>query len=229
MIIEINDMTTPMLQAIRTVSREVAYEQMSKIGNAVRKKAGNQMTMSKNRHHWLQRKSKITGKLYSYKSKSETKELGQRTNPNGDIDNPDSMRNMISSFLMEKNGTLVVGGRNKAFTPVTRKDGVITGTGRRQSSITKHTQSIIHKLDTGEREIKTGDRGTFKHGWGAGGIIKESVFENPKFKGRHFMMKGFGDSIPYMRSQLTAGYEKTVGRAVNKVKVNLKPSKRAVS
>jgi len=219
MIIEINDMTTPMLSAIRTVSREVAFEQMSKIGNAVRQNARNRMSSQRNRHHWLQ--TSKNGVLIPYYNKAKTKELGLRTKPDGSVDNPDSMRNMISSFLMEKSGMVVVGGGNKAFTPVKRRDGEVIGVEKRQGAITKHTRSIIHKLDTGERNSD--------HGWGSGGHIKEPYFENAKFKGRHFMVKGFGDSIPYMKQELTAGYEKTVGRAVNKVKVRLKPSKRVIA
>lgn len=217
MIVEINDLTTPMLQALKAVSQDVAYEHMSKIGNAVRKNAKN--SMARHRHNWLQKSS--GGKLIPYKSKSQTKELGMRTKKNGNVDSPDSMGNMISSFLMEKSGTLIVGGRNKAFTPVKRRDGEIVGTEKRQPTITKHTQSIVHKLDTGERNRH--------HGWGSVGS-KDSMpsFKNAKYVGRHFMIKAFGESIPYMKQELTIGYEKTIGRAVNRVQIRLKPSKRVV-
>lgn len=217
MIVEINDMTTPMLSAISRVSREVAFEHMSKIGNTVRKNAGKRMRSSKNRHHWLQKPDK-NGVLKPYYS-TETKEFGQRTKRDGKtVANPPSMGNMISSFMMEKSGVLIVGGKNKAFTPIRRRDGEIVGVEKRQGAITAHTQSIIHKLDTGERNSA--------HHWLNG---QGKYFEHWKFRGRHFMIKGFGDSIPYMKSELTSGYERTVGRAVNKVKVKLKPSKRVVA
>jgi len=226
MIIEINDATTPMLQAIKVVSRDVAYEQMSKIGNKIRVNAGNRMTRS--RHSWLQKQTKA-GKRSPYYSKSKTKEFGQRTKLNGGADTPRSMKNMISSFLMEKSGVLMVGGKNKAFTPIKRKDGEIVGTEKRQGAITPHTQSIIHKLDTGKRNKD--------HGWGPAGILKKSMVGGSTtrgmggrlFKGRGFMKDGFRDSVPYMKTQLTSGYEKTIGRAVNKVSVKIKPSKRVIA
>jgi len=165
-----------------------------------------------------------------YLSKSKSKELGRRTKVDGSVENPASMENMISSFLMEKSGVLLVGGRNKAFTPIKRRDGKIVGVEKRQGAITKHTQSIIHKLDTGERNNH--------HGWlWNGSIEKKSMaggftstgLHGRRFKGRNFMRAGFRASTSYMKSQLTTAYEKTVGRAVNKVQVNLKPSKRVVA
>jgi len=220
-IVEINDMTTPMLQTIRTVSRDVAFEHMSKIGNKVRVNAGKAMNQQRHRHSWLNKKTKAGGRS-PYYSSTKQKNLGHRTKPGGALDNPSSMSNMISSFLMEKSGVLLVGGRNKAFTPIRRKDGKVVGTAKRQGAITKHTQSIIHKLDTGERNEN--------HGWGkAGNKPSMEGFKDARYKGRRFMRDGFNKSIPYMKSELTSGYEKTVGRAVNKVSVNLKPSKRIVS
>jgi len=73
MIIEITDNNTPMLQAIRTVSRDVAFEQMSKIGNKVRVNAGKNMTSK--RHNWFQKETK-KGRRSPYLSKSKSKELG---------------------------------------------------------------------------------------------------------------------------------------------------------
>ena len=216
MIVEINDMTTPMLQAIRTVSQEVAFEQMSKIGAKVKKNAVKRMKSSSNRHHWLQKS--VGGMLVPYYDKTKTKEFGQRTRPSGKVDNPSSMSNMISSFLMEASGVLIVGGRNKTFTPIKRVDGEKVGVEDTQNTITAHTQSIIHKLDTGERNSA--------HRWLNG---QGKYFENWKFKGRHFMKKAFWESTPYMKQELSNAYVKTVGRAVNKVTVKLKPSKRTVA
>jgi len=216
MIVEINDMTTPMLSVIKQVSRDVAYEQMSKIGNAIRKNAGNRMKSSSNSHNWFQKPDK-KGILRPYLSKKK-KELGQRTKPDGKtLDSPDSMSNMISSNLMELSGTLIVGGRNKRKKVIFRKEGKIVGSGT-LSTVTKHTQSIIHKLDTGKRNEH--------HSWLNG---QGKYYEGWNFKGRNFMMKAFGDSNPYMKQKLTTEYEKIVGRAANRVKVRLKPSKRVVA
>lgn len=222
MIIEITDGTTPMLSAIRTVSRDVAFEIMSKVGNKIRENAGKNMVATRHRHHWLQRKNKKGNGLTPYYSKTETKELGQRTAKDATIDNPSSMKHMISSNLIEEKGIVIVGGRNRGKKVILRKDGEVVG-GSYLNAVGKRAQSIIHKLDTGERNEY--------HGWNKSLEDKRTMekFRNAKYRGRNFMTKGFGDSISYMKQELTTGYEKTVGRAVNKVKVNIKPYTRKVS
>jgi len=221
MIIEINDSTTPMLSAIARISRDVAFEHMSKIGNTVRKNAGIRMRSSRNRHNWFQRLGK-NGKRVPYKDVGSTKELGRRTRLDGTSDNPNSMANMISSNLMEDSGTLVVGGRNARKYQTRRVDGEAVGF-IKLDAITKHSQSIINKLDQGERNVY--------HGWGKKGLKTASMpnFRTAQYRRTNFMIKGFGDSAAYMKSELTSGYEKTVGRAVNKVQVRLKPSKRELA
>jgi hypothetical protein len=218
MIVEINDMTTPMLSVIRVTSKDVAYEQMSKIGDHTRKRAKDRMGYT--RHNWLQKPK--GGRLTPYLSKTKTKILGQRTTRDGSVDNPKSMGNMISSNLMEESGTLIVGGRNKRKKVIYRRDGKIVGTGI-LPTITRHAQSIIHKLDTGERNEA--------HGWGSTGSKKKSMegFKNADYRARGFMLSGFRDATPYMQTALTSRYEEIVGRAVNKVVVKLKPSKRVVA
>lgn len=220
MIVEISDATTPMLSAIAQVSREAAFEHMSKIGDTLRKNAKNQMVSPKNRHHWFSRVSS-NGKRSPYYDTNKTKELGFRTKLNGTAASPESMGNMITSNLMEDSGVLVVGGRNKRKKVIFRRDGQIVGQGI-LPAVSKHTQSIIHKLDEGVRNEY--------HGWGSAGSKKESMkgFRNAKYRRSGFMLKAFRDSVPYMKQELTTGYERTVGRAVNRVQVSLKPSRKVV-
>ena len=127
---------------------------------------------------------------------------------------------MISSFLMEKSGVLVVGGLSPRHRAIKRRDGKIVGLTKSVGAVGQHTQSIIHKLDTGERNKH--------HGWGSMGIEKRPFFPNAKFKGRHFMQAGFNDSQSYINQQLTTAYEDTVGRVVNEVQVKVKVYKRKV-
>lgn len=220
MIIELRDATTPMLSVIANASRDVAFEQMSKIGNEMRVNTGKRMQSSRNRHNWFQVVDK-NGKRSPRKRRGQTKELGQRTELDGGVSNPPSMANFISSNLMEASGTLVVGGANKKGRYVKRLDGEIVGDGERKA-ITKHTQSIINKLDTGRRNEY--------HGWNKGGVDKTSMplFRDAKYRAANFMMEGFRDSLPYMEEALTTQYERVIGRAVNKKAVNLKTITRRV-
>ena len=220
MIIEISDATTPKILAIQEISREVAFEKFSKIGDKVRKNAGNSMEQSRHRHGWLNREGE-NGQRIHYWSDSKKKNLGARTNPDGSLTNPVSMRNMIKSRLYEGSGKLIVGGKHKAFTPVLRRDGEIVGVRERQSGVGNKTMAIIHKLDTGER--------AYGHGWNVDGSYETESMDRfkrngaePKFKGRFFMLDGFSKSIPYMNSELEDGYKMTVGRAMNKQEPKLK-------
>lgn len=220
MIIEIRDATTPMLSVIANASRDVAFEQMSKYGNELRGNIGKRMKLPRNKHHWFQVADK-NGKRSPRKRMKQTKELGQRTELDGSTSSPGSMANFISSNLMEASGTLVVGGANKRGRYVKRLDGKIVGDGERKA-ITKHTQSIINKLDTGQRNEY--------HGWNKSGVDKTSMplFRNVKYRAANFMMEGFRDSLLYMEEALTAQYERVIGRVVNKKAVNIKTITRRV-
>ena len=219
--IEIFDGTTPLIQSIALVSEEVAFENMSKIGNRMRVNAGKKMNQQRHRHSWLTKASK-NGKRTPYYSGSKQKNLGVRTKANGTTDNPRSMANMISSNLMEISGTLVVGGVNKGRTVIVRRDGERVGTSR-LNSVSRHSQSIINKLDTGKRNEF--------HGWGSSGSKEKPMkgFEKARYIGRGFMSDGFRATIPYMKSELTESYEKTVGRAMNKTRTKVKTQKRTVA
>ncbi len=241
MIIEITDNNTPMLASIRAISANVAFEVMSKSGNEIREKA--KARMARNGHNWHQRRRKSariskmedgdrtydispSGKeLIPYYDNSKSKILGRRTTRSGGNANPISMGSMITSNLIEEKGIVIIGGRNRRRQVVKREDGEVKGF-ELLPAISKNTQAIINKLDTGERNQY--------HGWGksgkTGGADKESMenFKNSKYKGRGFMMDGYRDAVPYMKTQLTTAYEKTVGRAVNKVEIKLKPYTRKV-
>lgn len=203
MIIDYYDGTTPMLSSIMHLSREVAFEQMSKIGNRVRENAGKRMRSKQ--HNWHQ--ESVNGKLHPYYDKSFTKQLGKRTEKDGSVSKTSSMSSMISSFLMEKHGTLVVGGRSPGHHAIKRLNGKIIGT-IYSPGVGKFTQSIIHKLDTGERNKH--------HGWGKAGSEKQnSFYKDKKFYAWGFMQEGFNDSQSYAKEQITTEYEKIVGRVIN--------------
>ena len=223
MVVEIVDGTTPMLGVIRHASREVAFEQMSKIGARVKKNVDRRMKSTSNYHGWNQKS--VNGKLRPYYSSSNKKQLGERTKKDGSVDSPSSMSNMVRFMLMEKSGVMIVGGKMKNHSAVKRVDGKIVGA-IPVKAVSGHTQSIIHKLDTGKRNSA--------HGWGSFGHQKASMsggsethgMHGKRFKARYFMVKGFNDSKSYMKSQLTAEYEKVIGRAINKADVKVQKARK---
>lgn len=216
--IVIQDATTPMLSVIAQMSKDVAYEQMSKAGNAIRVNAG--LRMKSHSTNWFQRVGK-KGKREPFLNLAETKELGLRTGRDGNVLSTPSMSNFISSNLMEASGVLVVGGRNAKKQVIYRKDGLIVGSGK-LDTISKFTQSIINKLDTGVRNEY--------HGWGSNGSEKGSMknFRGANYRATNFMMEGYMDSVPYIRDQLTTAYEQTIGRAINREAVNIKLEVRSI-
>ena len=220
MIIEYHDMMISKLSAIKHVSREVAYEQMSKIGNQTRVNITSRM---KSHQHLINQK-KQNGKKVLYRG-GPLKTLGDRTDEDGKIlSKVESMSSFISSFLMEQNGTLVVGGINKAFIPIKRVDGKKTGVLKRQSAVTPQSQSIIHKLDTGVRN-------RYHKWWGSNGTKGYALWDDGRrqhdgFKGYGFMQDGLNDTRGYMKSKLTTAYDQVVGRAMNKTKIETKVHKK---
>lgn len=216
MIIELKDATTPMLGVIAQASVFVAFEQMGKIGN--RAKKNSTVRMQSFRHHWFQRDR--NGKRIPFKDASRSKVLGDRTELDGSLSNPSSMSNFITSNLMDDSGVLVVGGKNKSRHVNYYREGVKLPNAGFIPAVTNHTQSILTKLDQGKRDQY--------HGWGKGGVNKRSMrgFENARYRAANFLLNGFQDTLPYMQDQLTAEYEKVVGRVVNKSAVNLKVTTR---
>jgi len=203
----IYDGATPMLSAIAQVNTQVAYEVMSKTGAKTQKIA--RQAMRKQRHHWLQH-----GRMKPYYSKDKTKELGQRQKPDGSIDTPDSMSAMITSFLMEKSGTLVVGGSHKGFTPNKRENGKIVGKMNYVKGVGKRNHSILYKLDKGKRNEY--------HGWydKKGVWNKDSMegFKNAHYKAYNFMEKGIRAGRMYMTSEATREYAKIMYKAMANIK-----------
>ena len=221
MIIEISDATTPMLSAIAQVSAYSAYEQMGKIGYKAKKNSGIRMKSLKNRHHWFQRPRKTAkianrkrGERTPYYDPNSAKELGQRTDPKGNISATASMENYITFNLMESSGVMVVGGRNKKKYAYRYNDGVRGAQDQLVPGVTNQSQAILIKLDQGKRNAY--------HGWGKMND-KDSMksFRNANYKAHDFMGQGFRDTLPYMQDQLTTEYERVVGRAVNKVNVKV--------
>jgi len=130
---------------IRVLSREVALEQMSKAGNAVRKSMRDKLKATSTQYMTR------VGDSGAYLKKGAKRTFGERESHtlDGQESNPSNMSAFITSFLMEKSETLVVGGANPRFTPLLRKDGEVVGTGRPQGAVSPRTIAILHRMDTG--------------------------------------------------------------------------------
>ncbi len=188
-------------QELENMSYQVAMEQMSKSGMVMAFAMRDAMTSMSS--YSVTRVSK-GGKAYL--ERSAPLPLGTRQSMQRDNDptRPASMSNLINSFLMEKHGTLVVGGAHPGFRPVLRKDGKVVGKGRYVHGVSQKSVSILHRMDTGE-ENQYYDKSTQLGDVPPGGY--------------GFMNKGKTAAMGKVRALLTEGFFRVYRQAEKKVKV----------
>lgn len=201
MIIESLDGISKSFTIIQASSREVAMEVMSKAGHYAM--MGARSKMKSYSHHWF-RKLYKDGVVRPYYAKTATKQLGLRVDKRGKIDSPRSMSNFITSFLMEKSETVIVGGTHRRFRPIMRRNGKVVGFAGTVGGVSRASQAILNKLDTG----------TFNSYYRDSGFAK-----NPKYVTRPFMVAGFNSAEPKIRATLTTEYIKIVKQALAREKV----------
>ena len=198
----VNDEIYSSFRVLLFVSREVAMQQMSKSGNAVRE--GMRNALKSNGSNYVTRvgangpylERVIGGRQYGLRE-SHTQDLQNS--------NPPSMANMITSFLMEKSQTLVVGGMNPRFRPLLRQDGKVVGTGATVSAVGARTAAILHRMDTGE---ELADYPT-----------RSMLTENAE--PRNFMLTGIRSANGKVREYLNRGYTEAVKKTVNNTEIKV--------
>lgn len=215
--IEIYDATTPLLEKIALLSRGVALESLSVAGSKIQKAA--RSALRSHSHNWFQYVR--DGKVIIKKEENALRELGLRmSHSSGDAANPSSMANFITSYLNEKSLLVVVGGRHKSLTPTKFDNGEAVGKMGRVSGVSKQSQAILHKLNTGERTI-TDKSGNIQHTWD-GQTKSMRRFQNAKYKGRRFMEAGYSSSASSVVDSMTKRYELLLGKAVNRATIKVK-------
>ncbi len=166
---------------------------MSKAGNAVR--VAMRSALVANSTHMVTR----VGKNGAYLERTAARTFGHRESTTQDNleSNPPQMSQFTTNFLMEKSGTLVVGGANPAFTPLLRENGEVIGTGAYQSAVSPTTIAILHRMDTGKMN---GDYP--KHS-----MLTENV------KGRNFMNEGMARASGQVKAYLAGGFLRVMREA----------------
>ena len=179
---------------IRILSREVALQQMSKSGNAVRESMRSALKSTSTQYM-----TRVGKKGDAYLRKTSTRVFGQRESHtvDGMTSNPESMESFITSFLMEKSETLVVGGANPRFTPLLRTDGEVVGTGTPVGAVAPASIAILHRMDTGEKNSN----------YPAHSML------SPDLEGRGFMNAGMLAASGRVRAYLAGGYFQVMRQA----------------
>ena len=178
---------------IEILSREVAFEQMSKAGNAVRESM--RSALVGNTTFVVTR----VGKNGPFLQRTSGRNLGMRESTTQDnlVSSTPQMSQFITSFLMEKSGTLVVGGANPGFTPLLRRNGEVVGTGRYQSAVSPTTIAILHRMDTGEMNSQ---------------YPRHSKLTDD-FTPRHFMTIGMATASGKVKAYLAGGFLRVMREA----------------
>ena len=198
--VSIEDGGNGLLQQISLVSHFAGLEALSKAGNAIKDEQRKAMKSMKS--HWI--KEFVNGKLNIRFDKGYSAELGKRiSHATGDTENPDSMSNFITSYLMDKSNTVVIGGMHKRFRPMMIKDGEFRGYESSVGATSKKTHAILLKMDSGKKNK----------------YYKDGVTEDPRVRG--FMAKGYRSASSKVKDIMLNQHEKIVGRKINTTKIKV--------
>lgn len=214
--LEVTDSFNPIMEKLKDVSRNVALEGLSVSGSLIRDSARGAFKSSA-RHEWAQRIAKekrgVLGKRQIVRTKASTNVFGRRmSHSTGETDNPDSMAAFITSYLMEKSMTVVIGGKHKKKQQPKYRDGEFAGYTKPIGPVTKETHAILNKLNTGKRNQH--------HRWKEG---KRSISEfDGKWHGRQFMQVGFFTAQGAVNAHLTTRLVKNLDKAIKRVQIKEK-------
>ena len=192
------------LDMIYEVSRLAALEALSKAGNRLRENSRKSLLQSKT----LWNQEYISGKRRIFKGNS--KKLGTRIshgarNAKGATEDPENMASFINSFLMEKNLTMVVGGKHPRFRPKKIRDGEIKGYMASVGGVSKRTHMILEKLESGKPNKYSNKAMFLREVKAKGGKIskKKAGAVRQTYQGYFFMEKGRALSFAYIQDMMT--------------------------
>jgi len=128
------------------ISKEVALEQMSKVGSDVRESIRRKFRQNHTPTRVIVRK----GVARLIRDGINPYGIRVSHSDGGSANGAENMYNFIQSALMEKTGTLVVGGAFPRHRPKKRRNGKVIGTMGTLNAVSQRAVSILHRMDTGE-------------------------------------------------------------------------------
>ncbi len=178
---------------LKYISKEVALEQMSKVGSDVQKSM---------RRAFISNQTPTEVIVYGGRARlfrTDFNPLGIRVShtTGGAANGAANMFNFINSFLMEKHGTLVVGGAMPSNVPKRRVNGKVVGVMGRVGGVSKQAVAILHRMDTGEENADYPQRSK----------LMDDIVP------RNFMRKGIGAVQGIIKQRLTQGYMTVMEKA----------------
>jgi len=217
--IEIHDGSIPMLEEIIEINYGMALDALDHAGIILRESTRKAFLAS--RTNW--RQSYIKGELKIFKT-SSSNVLGKRMSHVGKTSSgsPDNMKSFITSNLMTKSLTMVVGGKHGKLRPKLRKDGKVVGFARPVGAVTKGSYAILQKLNSGDVDTDNNDYNS---------KVRPSVdmrkFRNPSYKKQNFIERGRANAMGQVRSIMTDKLEKLIQKKIDRTNVTSRKVKTA--
>ena len=209
--ITVSDGLTPMLDEIFKLNYGYGLQTLDYAGMKIQKKTRD--SMSNQMNNWFQiykevkqgkNKGKTTRRIVQLKNYHQ---LGDRTSHQnlGGKASPSSMKNFVTSYMMPKAMTVIVGGKHPSFTPIKYRDGKVVGTLKRVNAVSDSTHALLRKLNNGNmnEEYKSLHRKKSMKRFGA----------NPAYKNNGFYEKGRNASMGQVRDIMTSKMEALLQKA----------------
>jgi len=178
------------LQILTKFVPQVALEMMSRAGNAVR--VEQRRALKNSRRVYTVTREDLAGNKYLAFS-PQPLEFGHRESKNQTA-NPESMANMINSYLMEASMTLVVNGSHPSFIPVIRRDGEIVGVGSRIKGVGKATHAILQRMNDDKRDSYYPTRDQLYKGK-IGTYYAQRGISNARQKTTNYLVYAYGEAL----------------------------------
>ena len=209
--ITIYDGAIPLLDEIAKQSYGLGLDALDQAGIELRDQT--RRAFKSFAHEWSQEFSRKSGKMQIKKGYGNNPLGLRKSHTTGRNFRPKNMSNFITSFLMEKNMTLVVAGMHKSFRPKKRRDGKVQGTLSKVGGVSNSSLAIIRKLNDGNE-----NDADYKK------VRPESMprFKNANYKKRNFIEKGRALSMPKVRNIMTTKLENMIARQVNRTDVKVR-------
>jgi len=206
--IEIHDGSVPMLEKIIEINYGMALDALDHAGIVLRDSTRKAFRAS--RTNW--RQSYIKGELKIFRT-SSSNVLGKRMSHVGKNSNgtPDNMESFITSNLMTKSLTMVVGGKHGRLKPMLRKDGKVVGYAKTVGAVTKGSYAILQKLNSGDVDTDDNDY--------VDKVRAKSKFRNPNYKGQNFIERGRANAMGQVRSIMSDKLEKLIQKKIDRINV----------
>lgn len=212
--IEIHDGATPMLQEIVELNYGMGLDALDHAGIVLRNATRKAFRASTTR--WAQYYR--NGRRIIYKARGE-RGLGRRVNhqAKGGTANPANMSSFITSNLMAKSMTMVVGGKHGRLKPKIRKNGKVVGFATPVGATTKGSYAILQKLNSGD--VHTDDEYYNKS---VRSHVDTKKFRNPNYKKQNFIENGRSAAMGTVRDIMTNKLESLLQHQIDRANVTTK-------